>query len=144
MQYVHGSAAEQLEREQLGGTSSRPSLNVLQSPRTSQHAETYLSPLAVTVLKAVAAVGVCVALACVGRIAVITKCFQVTSANSALTTQIDQARATCDELEVQQSIYGNSERVRSISTDVYGMVPAGQVTTVNAQTASEQLGGAAE
>lgn len=144
MRYVHGSVAEQLEREELGSSSSRPSLNVVTSPRASQHAETYLSPLAVTVLKAVAAVGVCLAVACVGRIAVITKCFQVTSANSAITTQIDEARAAGDELEVQQSIYGNSERVRSIATDVYGMVPAGQVTTINAQSTDAPADEAAE
>lgn len=142
MRYVHGSLAEQLENEgaasQRAGRASRPSLSVLPSAKPRQHAEAYLSPLAVSILKAVVALGVCAAVACVARIAVITVCFSVSAQNNALVNQIDEARATGDELEVQQSVYGNSERVRSIATDVYGMVPAASVTTVSAAQASGQ------
>lgn len=143
MRYIHGSLAEQLEYEEVESPrvrrTPRPSLTVLTTPEESRHAEAYLSPLAATIVKAAVALGVCLALACVARVVLITMCFSVTSENNAIITQIDDARAAGDELEVKQSIYGNSERVRSIAVDVYGMVPAEAEVTVDAPaTVSEQ------
>lgn len=141
MRYVQGSLAEELQHEEVA--SSRPSFSVLVTPRGGQHAERYLSPLAATAVKCVIAVAVCVMLMSIVRVALITETFQLATANSTLNTQIDEARATGSELEVQQAIVSNSERIRSIAVDVYGMETAGQVTTISApvvepaQTAAE-------
>ncbi len=140
MAYVHGNLAEQLDFEPqvqpVEQQDARPQLNVVNGTRTQsrQQADPYLSPLQMTVVKAVAALVVGIVAVCIARVAIISSTYAVMSQNSNLTSQLEEARSLGSELEVQQSVVANSERVRSIATDMYGMVPAGQVVSLDAQT----------
>ena len=84
---------------------------------------TPLSPLAVTAIKC--AIGFIASLAVVAviRILVIALAFGVASSNAVLANQLESARALGNELEVQQAVYGRSDRIIEIATGVYGMVP---------------------
>lgn len=137
MAYVHGNLAEQLDHaEELQRTAARevtprPHLSVVTGTRGRQHAEARLSPLATTALKAAVAVVACVVVISMVRIGVIAATYSVLSENNALLTSLDEARSLGSELEVQQSILGSSERVKSIATEVYGMVSATTVSTID-------------
>ena len=73
----------------------------------SPHATTPLSPVVITVAK------------CVGALLAAT--FGYLSQNTDLDTQLEAARYSASELEVQNSIYSDKDRVWSIATQVYGM-----------------------
>lgn len=141
MAYVHGNLAEQqfehaeVEQSPRRETAARPRLRVVEGTRqgTRTQSEPCLSPLAVHMLKAAAVVAVCLVAICIARVAIISSTYSVLMQNRDLNTQLDEARSLGSELEVQQSVYGNSARVKSIATDVYGMVPAGDVATVDVQ-----------
>lgn len=152
MAYVHGNLAERLnhaevevEQSPRREESTRARLRVVEGSRTRTQSEPCLSPLAVHVLKVAAVVVACFVVVCVVRIALIAGTYSVLVESRELSTQLEEARSLGSELEVQQSVYGNADRVRSIATDVYGMVPATQQATLDvtapqaeAQASTEQ------
>lgn len=149
MAYVHGNLAEkQLEHAEVEQSSRResnvrPRLRVVEGSRqaTRSQAEPSLSPLAAHALKAAVVVAVCFVAICVARVAIISNTYTVLVQNRDLTSQLEEARALGSELEVQQSVYGNAARVKSIATNVYGMVPAGQVASMDVQAAQADNSG---
>lgn len=48
--------------------------------------------------------------------------------NNKLQTQINEARAKADDLQVQRSVFANPSRIERIAVDSLGMVPVTQVT----------------
>lgn len=146
MAYVHGNLAEQqferaaeVEQSPRRTTSARPRLRVVEGTHqaTRTQSEPCLSPLAVHILKAAAVVAVCFVAICIARVAIISSTYSVLVQNRDLTAQLDEARSLGGELEVQQSVYGNAARVKSIATGVYGMEPAGQVATLDVQASQD-------
>lgn len=144
MAYVHGNLAEQqieraaeVEQSPRRTATARPRLRVVEGTRqaTRTQSEPCLSPLAAHILKAAAVVAVCFVVICIARVAIISSTYSVLVQNRDLTAQLDEARALGGELEVQQSVYGNAARVKSIATGVYGMEQAGQVATLDVQAA---------
>lgn len=137
-QYVNGSAAVQLgqeefEREELQQPGRR--LTVLPGSRP-QHREqtqtqTLLAPIAITALKCVGALAATVAAAAVVRTLLIASAFGFSASNTDLRAQLEDARSAGSELEVQQSVFGNPDRITSLATDVYGMVPVEDVTVID-------------
>ena len=51
--------------------------------------------------------------------------------NASLNSQLEEARSLGAELEVKQSVFGSAERIESIATDVYGMVPVSDVAVLD-------------
>lgn len=142
--YVNGSAAvkyeeEALEREEALQQPQRQ-LTVLPGsrPRTLRQEQTQaaLSPLAVTGIKCAVAFVAVVAVAAIVRIALIAVAFGFASSNATLETELDEARSLGSELEVQQSVYGSADRITSLATDVYGMVPADSVAVIDLSAAA--------
>lgn len=131
--YTNGSAAIQIEQEAYEAPSH---LRVVTSePRTRSHArpqaQATLSPMAVTAIKcAVAFVAVALVAAFV-RVAIMASAFGFAAQNAAIESQLSEARSQGAELEVQQSVYGSSDRIKAIATDVYGMVPADSVAVLD-------------
>ena len=136
-QYVNGNVAyqlgaEELEREDLLQQPGRR-LTVLPGSRPRQHAQTQTAvhPIVVTALKCATAFAVVIAAVALVRILLIASAFTVASQNSQLTAQLDAARSAGSELEVQVAVYGSKERVTSLATEVYGMVPADNVAVID-------------
>ncbi len=139
--YVNGSAAveigaEEVEREQeLELTQPDQRFTVLPGSRPQrgqqEQSQRVLSPLVVTAIKcAVAFVAVLFVVGLL-RIAVISVAFGYASSNNALYNELDEARSEGSELEVQQAIYGSSDRITSLATDVYGMTAADGVAILD-------------
>ena len=79
----------------------------------SPHATTPLSPVVITVAKCVGAL--------LATVLLVAATFGYLSQNTDLDTQLEAARYSASELEVQNSIYSDKDRVWSIATQVYGM-----------------------
>ncbi len=130
--YVNGSAAVDLNygqeafeyEEALQQPSRRLTVVPGSRPQGAQEGQKVLSPIVVTAIKCAVAFAAVVAVAAVARILLMAIAFGFASQNAQLTTQLDEARSLGSELEVQQSVYGNADRILALATDVYGMVPA--------------------
>lgn len=104
--------------------SYRPDLRVLPGRERVDYANRIgVSPLFMTCLKIgimaiifIAIVGVC-------RVWFTSQTVASLMEADALSTQIAEARATGDELEVQQTVLSNSTRVQSYAAENLGMVP---------------------
>lgn len=136
-QYMSGSTAVELDHEELGQhltlVTDRPRRARHEQPQTrvAAKAQTELSPLAVTALKCVAVFVAALAVVSVARVLLVATAFGFASQNASMNIQLETARSQGAELEVQQSVYGSSERIKSIATDVYGMVPAADVAVLD-------------
>lgn len=80
-----------------------------------------LSPVAMTVLKCVAAAAAVMFVAGLVKVALISAASSYLAQNAELDSQLEAARYSASELEVQNSIYSDKDRVWSIATQVYGM-----------------------
>ncbi len=145
--YVNGSAAVKLGQEAevletpsraraprltvLPGNGGSPKIGAHAAPRARERAEHVLSPLMVTAFKCIAAFVAVLLIASIGRVLLVSLAYGFTSSNHSMITQLDDARSLGSELEVQQSVYGARERVVSLATDVYGMVPATSTAVVD-------------
>ena len=144
-QYVSGSTAVELEHEDLGqhltlveGRSRRASQEQVQTGAHSQaQAQTALSPLAITAIKCVAAFVAVLVVASLARVFIMATAFGFAAQNTSIASQLETARSQGAELEVQQSVYGSSDRIKSIATDVYGMVPAADVAVLDLGASAE-------
>lgn len=87
----------------------------------SPHATTPLSPVVITVAKCVGALLATVLLTGLVKVFLVAATFGYLSQNTDLDTQLEAARYSASELEVQNSIYSDKDRVWSIATQVYGM-----------------------
>ncbi len=137
--YVEGSAAvefdlEPVEREEALQQPSRQ-LTVLPGSRgrigRQEQTQTVLSPIAVTGIKCAVAFAAVLAVAALARILLIALAFGFASDNATLYDQLEEARSLGSELEVQQAVYSNADRITSLATDVYGMVSAESVTVID-------------
>lgn len=135
-QYVNGSAAVQLgqeefEREELQQPGRRLTVLPGSRPQHREQTQTLLAPIAITALKCVGALAATVAAAAVVRTLLIASAFGFSASNTDLRAQLEDARSAGSELEVQQSVFGNPDRITSLATDVYGMVPVEDVTVID-------------
>lgn len=127
--YVNGSNAVS-----IGGYGApqqpvaRPkgNLSVVRGMPESQprHMATPVSPLTTTAIKCAIAFGVVLLAVAFARILLISLAFGVSYENAALNASLDEQRALGSQLEVQESMYGRSDRIIELATGVYGMVPA--------------------
>lgn len=138
-QYMSGSTAVELDHEELGQhltlVTGRPRRARHEQPQTRVAAKTQteLSPLVVTALKCAAVFVAALAAVSIVRVLLVATAFGFASQNATMNAQLETARSQGAELEVQQSVYGSSERIKSIATDVYGMVPAADVAVLDLQ-----------
>ncbi len=134
--YVNGSVAVDLE-QQAELESPSPRLVVVDVPEhlRRKHAQsqgqTALSPLAITAIKCAVVFAAVVVLASFGRSLLMANAFGYAYQNAALSGQLEEARSLGAELEVKQSVFGSAERIESIATDVYGMVPVADVAVLD-------------
>lgn len=142
--YENGNAAVDLNygqeafeyEEALQQPSRRLTVVPGSRPRGAQEEQKVLSPIVVTAIKCAVAFAAVVAVVAVARILLMAVAFGFASDNSRLSTQLDEARSLGSELEVQQSVYGNSDRILALATDVYGMVPASSADVIDLSGAS--------
>lgn len=138
-QYMSGSTAVELDYEDLGQhltlVEGEPRRAKREQVQTGSHAhaqtQTALSPLAITAIKCVAAFSAALVVVSLARVFIMATAFGFAAQNTAISTQLETARSQGAELEVQQSVYGSSDRIKSIATDVYGMVPAADVAVLD-------------
>ena len=143
-QYMSGSTAVQLDHEDLGQhltlVTEQPGRVRHTQPQahTAAHAQaqTALSPLAVTACKCAAVFAAVLVAVAVVRVFIMASAFGFASQNASINVKLEAALSQGAELEVQQSVYGSSERIKSIATDVYGMVPAADVAVLDLSAAS--------
>lgn len=134
--YVNGSVAVDLEQH-AEFESPSPRLVVIDVPEhlRRKHAQsqgqTALSPLAVTAIKCAVAFVAVVVLASFARSLLMANAFGFAYQNASLNSQLEEARSLGAELEVKQSVFGSAERIESIATDVYGMVPVSDVAVLD-------------
>lgn len=148
-QYVNGSAAVQLGQEEFEQNVAvqQPGRNLTvlpgSRPQHSRHEQnqTALSPIAVTAIKCAVAFAAIVAVVAIARILLISAAFGYASQNAAMLTQLDEARSEASELEVQQSVYGSADRITSLATEVYGMVPIESVEVLELSPAAAGAAG---
>lgn len=138
-QYMNGSAAVELGHDDSGHHLTL----VAEQPRRVRHTnpevyagahartQTALSPLAVTAIKCAGVFVAVLVVASLMRVFIMAMAFGFASQNASINVQLETARSQGAELEVQQSVYGSSERIKSIATDVYGMVPAADVAVLD-------------
>lgn len=133
--YVDGNLAVALEQEDV--QSQSPRFTVVDVPENlrGRHAQaqgqTALAPLAVTAIKCAVAFVAVVAVLSLARSFLMASAFSFSYQNAALSSQLEEARSLGADLEVQQSVFGSAERVVSIATDVYGMVPMTEVAVLD-------------
>lgn len=144
-QYMNGNAAVELGQQEpleLPEEEPRPQFTVLPGSgaerRAREQQERELAPLVVTALKCAAAFAAVLVVVALARILVIALAYGYASSNNDMVSRLDDLRSQESELEVQQSVYGSSERVLSLATSVYGMVPAESVTVVDVSPAEEE------
>ena len=101
-----------------------------------------LSPVVITAAKCVVAFAVAMLLVGAVKVFLISAAYDYLAQNAELDTQLEAARYSASELEVQNSIYSDKDRVWSIATQVYGMTYPEQSAEVDlsastADTAAE-------
>ncbi len=149
--YVNGSAAEQLynEAEVLQHEEQREAERqfvVVPGSRGKSVPvpDGSLSPIVVTAIKCAVALAAVISVICIARVFIVGMAYGVIAENAQILIQLDEARSAGSELEVQQSIYGNAERIRSIATDVYGMAPAQGSEVLDVSSAAAADGATAD
>lgn len=135
-QYMNGNAAVEVGQQEapdLTEEQQRPRFTVLPGTRerAGERSEHELAPLAVTALKCAAAFAAVLVVAALARILVIAVAYGYASSNNDMINRLETLSSQESELEVQQSVYGSSDRIVSLATGVYGMVPAESVTVVD-------------
>jgi hypothetical protein len=143
MAYMHGNLAEQVPFEtQVTGqprraerTSARPRFDVI--PGTRQSSDDALAPWVCTAIRAarVAAVYVLVLFLVALTLTGVTRL--VMESDAAIESSLADSQAQSKQLEVQVAINEDSNRILQYSTEVYGMVPASQVSTVEVSSATQ-------
>ena len=135
--YVDGNLAVELGQEELQEQQLFPRLTVVEVPEhlRRRHAQaqgqTALSPLAVTAIKCVAVFVAAVVVASLARSFLMASAFSFSFQNTSLNAQLEEARSLGADLEVKQSVFGSAERIESIASDVYGMVPIADVAVLD-------------
>lgn len=148
MAYVHGSAAEQFgaarvpQREPREGQAPRR-LTVVPGTRQAAPADLLL-PLASTALRSARAVAFLAAALFVVALMLTGVTRLVLEQDRTVQSQITDAQAQARQLEVQVAANEDSSRIIEYSTQVYGMVPASQVATVDLTDATQGDAGSAE
>lgn len=141
MAYILGSAAEQFGavRAPQRETQVRPAprrLTVVPGTRQAS-SEELLSPLACTTLR-------CARMVAVFAVALFTLSLMLTGVtrlileqDRTVQSQVLDAQAQTRQLEVQVAANEDSSRIIEYSTQVYGMVPASQVATIDLTDATQ-------
>jgi cell division protein FtsL len=141
-QYVRGNVAVELEQEEQ----AQRQFTVLPGYRPEHGVRTYrhLSPLAVTLVKCAGFLAAAFLALALGRVLVSATTAGFQAQNTALNSQLDTARSAGTELEVQVSVLGKSDRISSIATEAYGMVPAESVATLDLSASATDVADDAE
>ena len=137
-----GSEAYRLDASEgaLAQQSPRSSFEVVEGRGLDARARQGLSPVFVSRLRAVAIVAIAVMALAVVRVGMFAATVSLLSDNASMRAELKDARATTDELRIEQSILSGSQRIERIATKAYGMVPASgseQMSAGSAQAAEE-------
>lgn len=101
-----------------------PSLEVFDGRGLDARARSGVSARHVAALKVFAAALAFVAVLAVCRVAIFSSAVGVLSENTAMRTELKQARATQDDLRIERSVLSSTSRIDRIATQSYGMVRA--------------------
>lgn len=140
-----GSEAYRLDASEgaLTRQSSRPSFEVVEGRGLDARARQGLSPRFVARLRAAAVVAFAIMALAVVRVGVLAATVSLLSENTSMRTELKDARSASDELKIEESVLGNSQRIERIATKAYGMVPASSAEQMSAgSTAAPSAGDA--
>ena len=144
-----GSEAYRLDASEgaLAQQSPRSSFEVVEGRGLDARARQGLSPVFVSRLRAVAIVAIAVMALAVVRVGMFAATVSLLSDNASMRAELKDARATTDELRIEQSILSGSQRIERIATKAYGMVPASgseQMSAGSTQAAEESADASAD
>ena len=120
-----------------------PSLEVFDGRGLDARARSGVSARHVAALKVFAAALAFVAVLAVCRVAIFSSAVGVLSENTAMRTELKQARATQDDLRIERSVLSSTSRIDRIATQSYGMVRADSSEKMVAGSAAGSAGSAA-
>jgi hypothetical protein len=150
MAYTHGNLAEQEPYEsqvtelpeRSRHAAERPGFDVIPGSRESSGDE--LAPWARTAVRSARVAVVYVVALFVVALTLIGVTRLVLEDDSSIQSSLTDTQAQSKQLEVQVAINEDSDRILQYSTEVYGMVSATQVSTVDVSSTAQGTQGAAE
>lgn len=133
--------AAQRERE-LSSRQAAPSFEVVTGGGLDAQARAGVSPVFFARLRAVLAVAAVLVVLGMARVGISVATVSLLSANSELTTQIEEASSLNAQLKVQRSVLSSNARISRIATQNYGMVLADSFVTLDLTPAEGEDGAA--
>lgn len=134
IQMYQGSEAYRLDASEgaLTRQGSRPSFEVVEGRGLDARARQGLSPRFVARLRAAAVVAFAIMALAAVRVGVLAATVSLLSENTGMRTELKDARSASNELKIEESVLGNSQRIERIATKAYGMVPASSAEQMSA------------
>lgn len=139
-----GSEATRLDAPERGRhTHGGPALEVVEGAGLDAEVRRGITRRFWGLWRAGIALAVCLACLFGARVAVLSAAVSVLSENSSMRSQLKQANAQLDGLQIERSVLASNSRVERIATQTYGMVEASGTEQMSAQGTGSDSGGAA-
>lgn len=139
-----GSEATRLDAPERGRhTHSGPALEVVEGAGLDAEVRRGITRRFWGLWRAGIALAVCLACLFGVRVAVLSAAVSVLSENSSMRSQLKQANAQLDGLQIERSVLASNSRVERIATQTYGMVEASGIEQMSARGTGSDNGGAA-
>ena len=133
-----GSEAYRLDASEgaLNQRRARPSFEVVEGAGLDAQVRRGVSPSFLARVRVVAIVAVVLAVLGIARVGVFAATVSVLSDNTAMRSDLKEARSTEDELKIERSVLSSSSRIDRIATQNYGMVRADSSEKMSAGAAA--------